>query len=58
MSTREMCGKQKDKNRICKSAHIRIAEYVHSIYLAQMNAWTSENFYKKQSKKTVHYQKN
>ena len=53
-----MCGKQKDKNRICKSAHIRIAEYVHSIYLAQMNAWTSENFYKKQSKKTVHYPKN
>ena len=47
MSTREMCGKQKDKNRICKSAHIRIAEYVHSIYLAQMNAWTSEKFYKK-----------
>ena len=58
MSTREMCGKQKDKNRIYKSAHIRIAEYVHSIYLAQMNAWTSEIFYKKQSKKTVNYQKN
>ena len=58
MSTREMCGKQKDKNRICKSAHIRIAEYVHSIYLAQLNAWVSRIFYKKQSKKTVHYQKN
>ena len=51
-------GKQNDKNRICKNAHIQIAEYVHFIYLAQLNAWTSGTFYKKQSKKTVHYQKN
>lgn len=58
MSIRETCGKQNDKNRICKNAHIQIAEYVHFIYLAQLNAWTSETFYKKQSKKTVHYQKN
>ena len=58
MSTREMCGKQKDKNRICKNAHIRIAEYVRFMYLAQLNAWISRIFYKKQSKKTVHYQKN
>lgn len=58
MSIRETCGKQNDKNRICKNAHIQIAEYVHSIYLAQLNAWTSGTFYKKQSKKTVHYQKN
>lgn len=54
MSIRETCGKQNDKNRICKNAHIQIAEYVHFIYLAQLNAWTSETFYKKQSKKTVH----
>ena len=46
------------KTGFAKNAHIRFAEYVHSIYLAQMNAWTSENFYKKQSKKTVHYPKN
>lgn len=58
MSIRETCGKQNDKNRICKNAHIQIAEYVHFVYLAQLNAWTSETFYKKQSKKTVHYQKN
>ena len=58
MSTRETCGKQNDKNRIYKNAHIRIAKYVHSIYLAQLNTWTSRIFYKKQSKKTVHYQKN
>ena len=51
MSTREMCGKQKDKNRICKSAHIQISEYVHSVYLAQLNAWTSEIFYKNSLKK-------
>lgn len=57
MSIRETCGKQNDKNRICKNAHIQIAEYVHFIYLAQLNAWTSGTFYKKQSKKTVHYQK-
>lgn len=47
MSIRETCGKQNDKNRICKNAHIQIAEYVHFIYLAQLNAWTSETFYKK-----------
>ena len=58
MSTRETCGKQNDKNRICKNAHIRIAEYVHFMYLAQLNALVSRIFYKKQSKKTVHYQKN
>ena len=51
MSIRETCGKQNDKNRICKNAHIQIAEYVHFIYLAQLNAWTSVIFYKKQSKK-------
>ena len=50
MSIRETCGKQNDKNRICKNAHIQIAEYVHFIYLAQLNAWTSVIFYKKQSK--------
>ena len=49
MSIRETCGKQNDKNRICKNAHIQIAEYVHFIYLAQLNAWTSVIFYKKQS---------
>ena len=48
MSIRETCGKQNDKNRICKNAHIQIAEYVHFIYLAQLNAWTSVIFYKKQ----------
>ena len=53
MSIRETCGKQNDKNRICKNAHIQIAEYVHFVYLAQLNAWTSETFYKKQSKKTT-----
>ena len=37
MSTRETCGKQNDKNRICKNAHIRIVEYVHFMYLAQLN---------------------
>lgn len=59
MSIRETCGKQNDKNRnLAKMAHIQIAEYVHFVYLAQLNAWTSETFYKKQSKKTVHYQKN
>lgn len=58
MSTRETCGKQNDKNRICKNAHIRIAEYVHFMYLAQLNASVSRVFNKKQSKKTVHYQKN
>ena len=58
MSIRETCGKQNDKNRIYKNAHIQIAEYVHFIYLAQLNAWTSVIFYNKQSKKTVHYQKN
>lgn len=58
MSTRETCGKQNDKNRICKNAHIRIAEYVHFMYLAQLNASVSRIFYEKQSKKTVHYQKN
>ena len=58
MSTRETCGKQNDKNRICKNAHIRIDEYVRFMYLAQLNAWVSRIFYKKQSKKTVHYQKN
>lgn len=58
MSIRETCGKQNDKNRIYKNAHIQIAEYVNFVYLAQLNAWTSETFYKKQSKKTVHYQKN
>ena len=58
MSIRETCGKQNYKNRIFKNAHIQIAEYVHSIYLAQLNAWISVIFYKKQSKKTVHYQKN
>ena len=58
MSTKETCGKQNDKNRICKNAHIRIAEYVRFMYLAQLNAWVSRIFYKKQSKKTVHYQKN
>lgn len=57
MSTRETCGKQNDKNRIYKNAHIRIAEYVHFMYLAQLNVWVSRIFYKKQSKKTVHYQK-
>ena len=46
------------KTGICKNAHIQIAEYVHFIYLAQLNAWTSATFYKKQSKKTVHYHKN
>ena len=46
------------KTGFAKNAHIQIAEYVHSIYLAQLNAWTSVIFYKKQSKKTVHYQKN
>ena len=51
MSIRETCGKQNDKNRICKNTHIQIAEYVHFVYLAQLNAWTSETFYKKQSKK-------
>lgn len=51
MSTRETCGKQNDKNRICKNAHIRIAEYVHFIYLAQLNAWTSGIFYKNSLKK-------
>ena len=50
MSIRETCGKQNDKNRICKNAHIQIAEYVHFIYLAQLNAWTRVIFYKKQSK--------
>ena len=45
MSIRETCGKQNDKNRICKNAHIQIAEYVHFIYLAQLNAWTSVIFY-------------
>ena len=58
MSTRETCGKQNDKNRIYKNVHIRIAEYVHFMYLAQLNVWVSRIFYKKQSKKTVHYQKN
>lgn len=57
MSTRETCGKQNDKNGICKNAHIRITEYVHFMYLAQLNAWVNRIFYKKQSKKTVHYQK-
>ena len=55
MSIRDTCGQQNDKNRICKNAHIQIADF---IYLAQLNAWTSVIFYKKQSKKTVHYQKN
>ena len=44
------------KTGFAKNAHIRFTEYVHFIYLAQLNAWTSETFYKKQSKKTVHYQ--
>ena len=47
MSIRETCGKQNDKNRICKNTHIQIAEYVHFVYLAQLNAWTSETFYKR-----------
>ena len=47
MSIRETCGKQNDKNRICKNVigfrskaygYIQIAEYVHFIYLAQLNA--------------------
>lgn len=46
------------KTGFAKNAHIQIAEYVYFVYLAQLNAWTSETFYKKQSKKTVHYQKN
>ena len=46
------------KTGFAKNAHIRFTEYVHFIYLAQLNAWTSGTFYKKQSKKTVHYQKN
>lgn len=46
------------KTGFAKNAHIQITEYVHFIYLAQLNAWTSGTFYKKQSKKTVHYQKN
>ncbi len=59
MSIRETCGKQNDKNSICKNAHIQIAEYVHFIYLAQLNCLDMYViFYKKQSKKTVHYQKN
>lgn len=51
MSIRETCGKQNDKNRICKNAHIQIAEYVNFVYLAQLNAWTSETFYKNSLKK-------
>ena len=51
MSIRETCGKQNDKNRICKNTHIQIAEYVHFVYLAQLNAWTSETFYKNSLKK-------
>ena len=51
MSIRETCGKQNDKNRICKNAHIQIAEYVHFIYLAQLNAWTSVIFIKNSLKK-------
>ena len=31
MSIRETCGKQNDKNRICKNAHIQIAEYVNFV---------------------------
>ena len=58
MSTRETWGKPNAKNRICKNAHIRIAEYVHFMYLAQLNASVSRIFYIKQSKKTVHYHKN
>ena len=46
------------KTGFAKNAHIRFTEYVHFVYLVQLNAWTSETFYKKQSKKTVHYQKN
>lgn len=36
----------------------KLLNMCHFVYLAQLNAWTSETFYKKQSKKTVHYQKN
>ena len=46
------------KTGFAKNAHIRIAEYVRFMYLAQLNALVSRIFYKKQSKKTVHYQKN
>ena len=53
MSIRETCGKQNDKNRICKNAHIQIAEYVHFIYLAQLNAWTSVIFYMEKHNKNL-----
>ena len=46
MSTRETCGKQNDKNRICKNAHIRIAEYVHFIYFSTIEYLNKQNFYK------------
>ena len=57
MSIRETCGKQNDKNRICKMHIFKLLNMCIFIF-TQLNAWTSGTFCKKQSKKTVHYQKN